>query len=185
MGFRCALIDHNFTMSKNPLTCIIDNNKLTGPNYLDWLRNLKILLDSEDLRYILDAPIPPKLPSDAKDEDKTALAKFHKDDKISRCYMLASISFDLQRQHETIKHALKIYKHLKELYGENPRVVRYQISKELFRARMTEGTSVHDHVSKMIAVVEKLESNEVYLDHDLATNLILQSLPDYYDQFCD
>ncbi|XP_071724379.1 uncharacterized protein [Rutidosis leptorrhynchoides] len=122
----------HFTMFKNPLACIINNNKLIGPKYLDWLRNLKIVLDFKDLRYILDAPIPPKLPSDAKDEDKAALAKFHKDDKIARCYMLASMSSDLQRQHETMKHASKIYKHLKELYGENPRVVRHQISKELF-----------------------------------------------------
>ena len=35
---------------------ILDTNKLTGTNYVDWLRNLKIVLSQEKLSYILDTP---------------------------------------------------------------------------------------------------------------------------------
>ncbi|MQM11802.1 hypothetical protein Taro_044712 [Colocasia esculenta] len=40
--------------SGNPLRGILDANKLTGPNYLDWLRNLKIVLRSERIAYVLE-----------------------------------------------------------------------------------------------------------------------------------
>ena len=36
---------------------ILDSNKLIGPNYVDWLKNLKIILTQEKLSYILDIDI--------------------------------------------------------------------------------------------------------------------------------
>ena len=33
--------------STNPLHGIMNVNRLTGPNFTDWLKNLKILLKSE------------------------------------------------------------------------------------------------------------------------------------------
>ncbi|KAL0295634.1 UNVERIFIED_CONTAM: hypothetical protein Sangu_3191700 [Sesamum angustifolium] len=33
-------------MSKNPLTVILDNNKINGTKYIDWLYNLRIILDT-------------------------------------------------------------------------------------------------------------------------------------------
>ena len=37
-------------MSYNPITLILMANKLTGPNYVDWKRNLDIVLTSEELK---------------------------------------------------------------------------------------------------------------------------------------
>ena len=45
---------------------------------------------------------------------------------------------------------------LKELYGEQSRTTRYEISKQLFYARMIEGTSVQTHVLKMIDLITHL-----------------------------
>ena len=55
--------------ANNPLRGMMDANKLTGPNFTDWLRNLRILLKSERLLYVIekDAPIEPN--TDAPDED--------------------------------------------------------------------------------------------------------------------
>ena len=53
------------------LRSILDANKLTGPNYVDWLRNLKIVLSQEKLSYILDTPSLEPLGEDASQEDKT------------------------------------------------------------------------------------------------------------------
>ncbi|KZV32556.1 hypothetical protein F511_21905 [Dorcoceras hygrometricum] len=39
---------------KNPLAVILDSNKFTGLNYHDWLQNLKIVLASEKLLYMLE-----------------------------------------------------------------------------------------------------------------------------------
>ena len=38
----------------NPLSIILDNNRLTGPNFIDWLRNLKVVLASEKILYVIE-----------------------------------------------------------------------------------------------------------------------------------
>ena len=53
------------------LCSILDINKLTGPNYVDWLRNLKIVLGQKKLSYILDAPNLEPLGDDATEEEKS------------------------------------------------------------------------------------------------------------------
>ena len=42
---------------------------------------------------------------------------------------------------------------LKELYGAHSRTARYEISKQLFSARMMEDTSMQTHVLKMIDLI--------------------------------
>ncbi|PKI39184.1 hypothetical protein CRG98_040430 [Punica granatum] len=49
-----------------------------------------------------------------------------------------------------MKSAQEILNNPKELYGENSGTARYEISKELFRTRMQEGTDVGDH-AKVVA----------------------------------
>ena len=43
--------------SKDPLCGILDTNYLTGPNYADWLHNLRIDLIAEKIVYVLDTVI--------------------------------------------------------------------------------------------------------------------------------
>ena len=42
----------------NPLSIILDNNRLTGPNFIDWLRNLKVVLASEKILYVIEQTLP-------------------------------------------------------------------------------------------------------------------------------
>ena len=88
-------------MASSPsLRDILDAKKLTGPNYVDWLRNLRIILTQEKVSYILDVPAPDSLGKDASEEEKTTY-KMWKDDSVTvKCIMLASMSNELQRQHE-------------------------------------------------------------------------------------
>ena len=82
-------------MAKNPLSTILDTNKLTGPNYSDWLRNLKIVLNSENRAYVLtDAPLS-TLPEGAEEEEIETHKKWLNDDLQARCTMLASMSNEL------------------------------------------------------------------------------------------
>ncbi|KAL2246031.1 UNVERIFIED_CONTAM: hypothetical protein Sindi_2871300 [Sesamum indicum] len=48
---------------------------------------------------------------------------------------------------------------------------------------MIEGSSVQSHGVKMLSLVEKLEDLKVGLDNDTYINVILQSLPPFYDPF--
>ena len=36
-----------------PLSMILKENRLTGPNYIDWKRNLNLVLTAEDYKFVL------------------------------------------------------------------------------------------------------------------------------------
>ena len=73
--------------------------------------------------------------------------------------------------------------HLKMLYQEQARHERFEVSKSLFQGKLAEGAPVGPHVLKMIGYVENLERLGFPLEKELATDLILQSLPDSFSQF--
>ena len=149
------------------LRSILDTNKLTGPNYVDWLRNLKIVLNQENLSHIIESPEPKKLGEDATDEEKTTYKKWQNDSMTVKCIMLASMTNELQRQHDNMD-AQSILLNIKELYGEQSRTARYEISKQLFRARMTEGTSVQNHVLMVIDLITRLSQLGFVMDGELS-----------------
>lgn len=164
------------------LRSILDANKLTGPNYADWLRNLRIVLKSEKLDYVLDSPLPKTPVDDAPYDEHQVYQTWIDDANVAQCVMLASMNPELQRQHEKMD-AYTILIHLQELYDVEGRTARYEISKELFRCKMAEGTSVNDHVLKMINLIERLGQLGFVMDGELCQDLILQSLPDSFSQF--
>ncbi|RZR78172.1 hypothetical protein BHM03_00003432 [Ensete ventricosum] len=43
-----------------PLRGILDVNRLIGPNYMDWLHNLRIVLSEEKITYVFDTIMPKK-----------------------------------------------------------------------------------------------------------------------------
>ncbi|KAK9218281.1 hypothetical protein WN943_006918 [Citrus x changshan-huyou] len=166
----------------NPLARILENYRLTGPNYVDWFRNLRIVLNYERISYVLDTLKPNEISEGASEANRVTYQKWQDDDLSAKSYILASMSNELQRQHENMPNASSMILHLQELYGEQSRTVRYEISKKLFRMRMTEG-SVNEHVLKMIDYIEQLEALNFSMDGELAIDLILQSLPDSFSQF--
>ena len=44
--------------SFSPLVTILNQNKLTRSNYIDWKRNLGIVLTAEEHKYVLTQPYP-------------------------------------------------------------------------------------------------------------------------------
>ncbi|KZT75308.1 hypothetical protein F511_47667 [Dorcoceras hygrometricum] len=82
---------------KNSLAAILNCNKFTGLNYQDWLRNLKIVLASEKLLYTLEKTPPKEAPADASPEELAKLDKWWDDELKARCYVIASMSKEMQR----------------------------------------------------------------------------------------
>ena len=56
--------------SFSPLVTILNQNKLTGSNYVDWKRNLDIVLIAEEHKYVLTKPCPSFPSLDAPLEEK-------------------------------------------------------------------------------------------------------------------
>ena len=165
----------------NPLCGMLDANKLTGPNFTDWYQNLRIILTVEKIAYVLEE-IVLKPSKGASEEDVLQYKKYYDNSTLVQCYMLSSMSSELQRQHENMgAHEMLIY--LCKLFEEQRRTQRYEISKSPFKAIMSEGTLVSNHVLKMIEWIKKLTRLGVILEDDLCVDLILQFLPDSFSQF--
>ena len=82
--------------SSNPLVHILDTNRLTGTNYKDWLWNLRIILNFEKLTHVLDQKVP-ELSTRLSADPRATLEKWMDEDNKTKCYILASMSNDLQQ----------------------------------------------------------------------------------------
>ncbi|KAG6527281.1 hypothetical protein ZIOFF_009378 [Zingiber officinale] len=140
--------------SRNPLSVILNQNKLTGPNYSNWLRNLKIVLAYEKIAYTLDKAPPKEAPVNATPDELEKLEKWSDHNLQARCYMLASMSNEL---HATVK--------------------------ELMIAHMRDEALVHENEVKMIGLIEKLLSLDLVIPHELLTDIIFLSLLSSFDNF--
>ncbi|XP_050284950.1 disease resistance protein RUN1-like [Quercus robur] len=56
--------------SFNPVAAILNQNKLTRSNYVDWKRNLDIVLTTEEHKFVLSQPCPSFPSLDAPPEEK-------------------------------------------------------------------------------------------------------------------
>ncbi|GAV83133.1 zf-CCHC domain-containing protein/UBN2_2 domain-containing protein, partial [Cephalotus follicularis] len=86
-------------------------------------------------------------------------------------------------QNENIETLSAILLHLQEMYGDEFRTQRFNLSRKLFKAQMQKGASVHEHGLKMIDMIEQLAQLGFVMDHDLYVDLILTSLPKSFSQF--
>jgi hypothetical protein len=127
-------------MSAFSLHNILEANKLTGVNYSDWLRNVKMVLQIQKVAYILETP-EPKVDEQSSADERTQADQWKQDEMLAKCIILSSMSNELQRQHENLDSG-SIMLRLKELYAEPDRAARYEISSELFGLKMKEGESV-------------------------------------------
>ena len=133
---------------------ILEANKLTGSNYNDWLLNVKLVVAIQKVAYVLKTPLPVINKQSTADERAQA-DQWKQDELLAKYIILSSMSKELQRQHENLDSS-SIMLRLKELYAAPDRRVRYEISKELFGAKMKEGDSVQIHVLKMIDLIKRL-----------------------------
>ncbi|KAK9169718.1 hypothetical protein Syun_001858 [Stephania yunnanensis] len=72
---------------------------------------------------------------------------------------------------------------LKEMFQQQARQGRYETVKNLYYFKMIEGALVSPHVLKMKGYVDQLDILGFSISQELATDLILNSLPGSYLQF--
>ncbi|XP_063946437.1 uncharacterized protein LOC135151614, partial [Daucus carota subsp. sativus] len=170
-------------MGFNPLFTILKDNKLTGPNYIEWKRNLDIVLTAEEYKFCTYEPKPEQPAADAPDEEKEYYKRWTKADEMSRCYILAAMSGVLQHQHQAMATASDMLFNLKEHFGDQNRAARQVAMKALMNTQMAEGTPVRDHVLKMMSHLNEIEILGAELDGETQIDIILMSLPKSFEQF--
>ena len=161
------------------LRSVLEKEKLNGTNFLNWSRNLRIVLKQERKMYVLDNEIPNEPPARA---ERDAYSKHLNDSMDVTCLMLTTMNSEVQKQFEEME-AFDMVVHLKGMFHEQARQERFSTTKALHACKMTPGTSVSAHVLKMKGLIDQLDKLGAPISHELATDLILGSLPESYDQF--
>ncbi|XP_070014141.1 uncharacterized protein [Nicotiana sylvestris] len=102
---------------------------------------------------------------------------------MARCYILASMANVLQHQHQSMGSAYDMLESLKEMFGEQNRAAKQTAMKALLNTKMAEGSSVRDHVLKMMSLLNELEVLGAVIDKESQVEMVLQTLPDSFQQF--
>ena len=123
-------------------------------------------MTSEKIGYVLDQDTP-TFPAHLMAEQRATLDKWTNDDLRVRCYMLASMSNELQNQYKHMPTAYAMITHVQELYDEQSQTACFELSKWLFNMKVHEGQSVHDHYITMIKDLEELEKLGMLTDKEL------------------
>ena len=77
------------------LRSVLEKDKLNGTNFLDWHRNLRIVLMQERKLYVLDEPIPEEPTTNAPRAQRDTYIKHQNDSVAVKCLMLATMEFEL------------------------------------------------------------------------------------------
>ncbi|KAK8686028.1 hypothetical protein V6N13_125056 [Hibiscus sabdariffa] len=164
------------------LRSLLEKEKPNDINFLDWFHNLRIVLKQERKQYVIEEPVPNDTGANTPRADKDKFKK-HMDDMVDVGYlMLATMTPELQKQHEDMV-AYEMIQNLKEIYEGQARQERYETSKALFQCKMSERSPVGAHVIKMMGYIQTLEKLGFPLNDELAVDVVLQSLLDSFNQF--
>ncbi|KAJ9561673.1 hypothetical protein OSB04_006833, partial [Centaurea solstitialis] len=164
------------------LRSILEKDKLTGSNFLDWERNLMIVLKHERKWYVLEEPLGEAPPATAPAAARNAHKK-HSDDLLDvACLMFATMSPDLQAGLINT-NAYDMIRQLRDMFQTQARTERYDATKAFNECKMVKGTSVSDHVMKMKRHLDHLERFGHPVPLQLATDTILNSLSEDYRPF--
>ncbi|GJZ25350.1 zinc finger, CCHC-type containing protein [Tanacetum coccineum] len=164
-----------------------EKQKLTGPNFIDWYRQLRIVLSVEDKLNYLEHPIPAALvPAQAGQqvapEALAAHAAWVKGSKEIAGLMLMTMESDIQRNLENLG-AYEMLQELKTLFAQQAEQELLQTMREFHSCKQEEGQSVSSYVLKMKSYIDNLERLGHPVSLGLGVSLILISLRKEFDGF--
>jgi hypothetical protein len=81
------------------LQSFLEKEKLNGANFMDWYRNLRIVLRQEKIEYALTESYPDDLPTGSTVADHRAHEKRCDDALNVNCLILATMSPNLRKQY--------------------------------------------------------------------------------------
>ncbi|GJX13903.1 hypothetical protein Tco_0205661 [Tanacetum coccineum] len=137
-----------------------EKQKLTGLNFMDWYRNLRIVLSVKDKLPYLEQPIPTlPVPLAGQVTHPDVIATYQAWVKASKEIVgLMLITMDPEIQ-KTLEHlgAYDMLKELKTLYVQHADQELLQTVQEFHACKQEEGQYVSSYVLKMKSYIDNLE----------------------------
>ncbi|KAK8559136.1 hypothetical protein V6N12_042419 [Hibiscus sabdariffa] len=116
------------------LRSLLEKEKLNGINFIDWFRNVTIVLKQERKEYVIEEPVPDEPAANTPRADKDKFKK-HLDDILDvSCLMLATMTPELQKQRGDMV-IYEIIQNLKEIFERQAYQEMYKTSKALFQCK--------------------------------------------------
>ncbi|MEJ1821169.1 hypothetical protein [Escherichia coli] len=170
-------------MSLTPIINMLAQNPLSGPNFIEWKRNIENVLTAEENLFVLTTPRPKPLDNLSTDEERKEHEKWDKSNRMAKCLLLVTMCESLQLQHQEMEDAATIWLNLMKSYEESDRIACHNLTKSIMSSSMKESDSVHDHVEQMINLFGELELVGGYIDDVVRIDMILNTLPKSFDDF--
>nr|GEX56375.1 zinc finger, CCHC-type [Tanacetum cinerariifolium] len=163
-----------------------EKQKLTGPNFIDGYRQLRLVLSIEDKKNYLEHPIPvaPVAPpgQQVPPAALAAHAAWVKGQKEVDVLILLTMDLEIQRNLAHIG-GYDMLQELKAIYSKQAEQELLQTVREFHTSKQEEGQSVSSHVLKMKGYIENLERLGQPVGQNLAVSLVLVSLNKDFDSF--
>nr|GEW65559.1 hypothetical protein [Tanacetum cinerariifolium] len=169
---------HNSNFS---LLLFLVRERLTGPNYMDWMRNLRFTLRYENKEYVLDEKIP-TIDDDSTQEEIEAHQKHYDDANKVSCIMASSMRLELQKTFENT-WSYEMNQQLKEMFQAKASKEYLNVVKSVMAYKPKPGASICAFVLEMKGYFNILKSLNMVFDVELSINIILSGLPADYNQF--
>ncbi|GJX47496.1 gag-pol polyprotein [Tanacetum coccineum] len=146
--------------------------KFNGNNFSLWKLKMKAILRKDKCLAAIGER-PAEVTDDSKwDEmDRNAIANLH-----------LALADGVLSSIEEKKTAKDIWDHLARLYEARSLHNKIFLKRKLYALRMMESTSVTEHVNNLNTLFSQLTSLDCKIDPQERAEILLQSLPDSYDQ---
>ncbi|KAJ9558333.1 hypothetical protein OSB04_012947 [Centaurea solstitialis] len=180
--FKIMSNNTNSSISNFCLKGLLEKDKLTGLNYVNWLRNLRIVLRMENKQRAIEEPLPAAPAAGASRAIREEYEKRLTESNEAACLMLATMVPELQKGMESLG-AYDMANQLKDMFQRQARQERYDNVKALSECKMAPGSSVSVHVLKMKSYIDQLERLGFPISQELATDFILSLLSSSYEPF--
>nr|GEV85699.1 zinc finger, CCHC-type [Tanacetum cinerariifolium] len=163
-----------------------EKQKLTGPNFIDWYRQLRIVPSIKDKLNYLEQPIPPAPVATAGQHVAPEILAAHnawiKGSKEIDGLMLMTMKPEIQRNLESL-YAYEMLRELKTLFAQQAEQELLQTTRDFHSCRQEEGQSVSLYVLKMKGSIDNLERLGHPVTLGLGVSMILIGLRKKYDSF--
>lgn len=161
---------------------VLEKDKLIGTSFLNWNRNLRIILRQERKLQVTEMPLPEPLTEGASRTQQNLYQKHHDDAVDVQCLMLVTMSPEFQKQHEH-RDAYTMIEHFQRMFEGQARQEMLDSSRALDTCKQGDRDPVGPHVPKMIGHIEYLATLGFLIGPEVPIDLILQSLNSSYAQF--
>ncbi|XP_071740829.1 uncharacterized protein [Rutidosis leptorrhynchoides] len=174
----------NAIQSINNMTIrsILEKEKLYGNNFIDWYRNLQIVLKSERKLHHLENPLPEAPLETASATVRNAYTKQYNEQLEVACLMLTSMTSELQRNLMDY-NAYDMIEELKTMFQQQAEHELFETVKAFHACKHELGQPVSQYVLKMKGYLDQLEHLGYAMPPVLGVHLILTSLSKDYDGF--